>query len=104
MRHQPDDARHRSDPGELRPAQRQQEPERRVLAADGRTVVQTQPLARCAAGGPATSYVRTADQDIYGPGVLARTAVRHERARRLDPVGELRPGSQGPRHALKINL
>ncbi|GAA4916937.1 hypothetical protein EV188_104561 [Actinomycetospora succinea] len=75
------------------------------LAADGRTVVSTQPLARCAAGGPATSYVRYPDQDIYGPGIQGSHggsgmsglggSIR---------VGELRPGEQGPRHALKINL
>ncbi|MDD7942895.1 RICIN domain-containing protein, partial [Actinomycetospora lutea] len=39
------------------------------LSTDGRTVVSTQPLARCTAGGPATSYVRYPDQDIYGPGI-----------------------------------
>ncbi len=75
------------------------------LAADGRTVVQTQPLARCAAGGPATSYVRTADQDIYGPGVLGSHGGSGMSALGGSiRVGELRPGSQGPRHALKINL
>ena len=75
------------------------------LAADGRTVVQTQPLARCAAGGPATSYVRTADQDIYGPGVLGSHGGSGMSALGGSiRVGELRPGSEGPRHALKINL
>jgi hypothetical protein len=76
------------------------------LSADGRTVVSTQPLARCVAGGPATSYVRYPDQDIYGPGIQGSHggsgmsglggSIR---------VGELRPGStEGPRHALKVNL
>jgi Ricin-type beta-trefoil lectin domain len=75
------------------------------LAADGRTVVQTQPLARCAAGGPATSYVRTPDQDIYGPGVLGSHGGSGMSALGGSiRVGELRPGSEGPRHALKINL
>ena len=76
------------------------------LAADGRTVVSTQPLARCVAGGPASSYVRYPDQDIYGPrhpGLPRRLG--HERARRLDPCRRTAPGTtEGPRHALKINL
>lgn len=75
------------------------------LAADGRTVVQTQPLARCAAGGPATSYVRFPDQDIYGPGIQGSHGGSGMSALGGSiRIGELRPGSQGPRHALKINL
>lgn len=75
------------------------------LAADGRTVVQTQPLARCAAGGPATSYVRYPDQDIYGPGIQGSHGGSGMSALGGSiRVGELRPGQQGPRHALKINL
>jgi hypothetical protein len=75
------------------------------LSADGRTVVQTQPLARCAAGGPATSYVRAADQDIYGPGVLGSHGGSGMSALGGSiRVGELRPGSQGPQHVLKVNL
>ncbi|MFC5137841.1 ricin-type beta-trefoil lectin domain protein [Actinomycetospora rhizophila] len=75
------------------------------LAADGRTVVQTQPLARCAAGGPATSYVRYPDQDIYGPGIQGSHGGSGMSALGGSiRIGELRPGQVGPRHALKINL
>ena len=75
------------------------------LAADGRTVVQTQPLARCAANGPATSYVRVPDQDIYGPGIEGSHGGSGMSALGGSiRIGELRPGQQGPRHALKINL
>jgi hypothetical protein len=75
------------------------------LSADRRTVVQTQPLARCAAGGPATSYVRYPDQDIYGPGIQgAHGGSGMSALGGSIRVGELRPGSTGPRHALKINL
>jgi hypothetical protein len=75
------------------------------LAADGRTVVSTQPLARCAAGGPATSYVRYPDQDIYGPGIEGSHGGSGMSALGGSiRIGELRPGQIGPRHALKINL
>jgi hypothetical protein len=75
------------------------------LAADGRTVVQTQPLARCAAGGPATSYVRYPDQDIYGPGIQGSHGGSGMSALGGSiRIGELRPGQTGPRHALKVNL
>ncbi|RLM48464.1 hypothetical protein DVK02_19405, partial [Halobellus sp. Atlit-31R] len=39
------------------------------LLADGRTVVQGQPLARCHAGGPATIYATFPDVDLYGSGI-----------------------------------
>jgi hypothetical protein len=75
------------------------------LAADGRTVVSTQPLARCTAGGPATSYVRYPDQDIYGPGIQgAHGGSGMSGLGGSIRVGELRPGDQGPRHVLKMNL
>jgi hypothetical protein len=76
-----------------------------ILAADGRTVISPQPLARCAAGGPATSYVRYPDQDIYGPGVEGSHGGSGMSALGGSiRLGELRPGQQGPRHALKVNL
>jgi hypothetical protein len=75
------------------------------LSADGRTVVSTQPLARCAAGGPATSYVRYPDQDIYGAGIQgAHGGSGMSGLGGSIRVGELRPGEQGPRHVLKMNL
>ena len=76
------------------------------LAADGRTVVRPSRWPAAPPAGPPTSYVRYPDQDIYGPGIQGSHggsgmsglggSIR---------VGELRPGStEGPRHALKINL
>ncbi|MGD0527466.1 MAG: hypothetical protein ABSE49_20155, partial [Polyangiaceae bacterium] len=40
-----------------------------VLLADGRTIRQTQPFARCTAGAPATSDAVFPDVDLYGPGI-----------------------------------
>ncbi|MDD7968798.1 RICIN domain-containing protein [Actinomycetospora lemnae] len=76
-----------------------------ILAADGRTIISPQPLARCRAGGPATSYVRYPDQDIYGPGIEGSHGGSGMSALGGSiRIGELRPGQQGPRHALKVNL
>lgn len=76
-----------------------------ILGADGRTVLNVQPLARCRAGGPATSFVYFPDSDLYGDGIdgshggsglsALGGSVR---------LGELRPGQQGPRHVLKVNV
>jgi hypothetical protein len=76
-----------------------------ILAADGRTVVQVQPLARCATGGPATSIVVFPSVDLYSTGITGAhggsglSALGGSLRR-----GELRPGGQGPRHALKLNV
>jgi hypothetical protein len=88
------------------------------LLADGHTLVQTQPWARCTAGGSATSIIRIlddgtnannnsgSDADIisgngrkgaHGGSMLGTLGGTIR-------LGELRPGSKGPRHALKINL
>ena len=75
------------------------------LMPDGRTIVQSQPLARCSAGGPATSYVAFPAVDIYGDGITGShggsglSAVGGSIR-----VGEMRPGQQGPKHALKVNV
>lgn len=75
------------------------------LQPDGHTVVQTQPFARCLSGGYATSYVRFADVDLYGDG---RTGAHGGSG--LSALGgsirlnELRPGSKGPQHVLKMNV
>jgi hypothetical protein len=75
------------------------------LSADRRTVVAAQPLARCTAGGPATSYARYPDQDVYGPGIQgAHGGSGMSGLGGSIRVGELRPGAQGPQHALKMNL
>lgn len=75
------------------------------LLADGRTIVQTQPLARCTAGGPATALVTFPKVDIYGDGIQgAHGGSGLSALGGSIRVGELRPGSQGPRHALKVNV
>ncbi len=76
-----------------------------VLAADGRTVLQMQPLARCKHGGPATSLVKFEPVDLYGPGIGgAHGGSGLSALGGSIRLGELRPGQQGPRHALKVNV
>ena len=76
-----------------------------ILASDGRTLIHTQPLTRCSAGGPATAIVKFPEVDIYGTGHggshggSALSAIGGSIR-----IGELRPGQQGPRHAIKVNL
>jgi hypothetical protein len=88
------------------------------LLADGHTLVQTEPWARCQAGGSSTSIIRIlddgtnantnsgSDADIisgngrkgaHGGSMLGTLGGTIR-------LGEMRPGSKGPRHALKINL
>lgn len=74
------------------------------LMSDRRTIVQTQPLARCSEGGNATSLVRFRDVDLYGDGRYgshggsALSAIGG-----TIRVGELRPGKP-VRHAVKFTL
>ena len=73
------------------------------LLADGRSIVQTQPLARCTAGGPGTALVKFASVDLYGPGITgAHGGSGLSAIGGSIRVGELRPGSTGPRHVLKL--
>lgn len=73
------------------------------LLADGRSIVQTQPLARCTAGGPGTALVKFAPVDLYGPGITgAHGGSGLSAIGGSIRVGELRPGSTGPRHVLKL--
>ncbi|MEO8417057.1 MAG: hypothetical protein ABI472_25560 [Ginsengibacter sp.] len=75
-----------------------------VLMPDGRTIKQTQPFARCAAGGDATSEYVFKDQDIYGTGEAgAHGASGMSAIGGTVRLGELVPGGV-IRHALKINL
>lgn len=76
------------------------------LMADKRTLVQTQPLARCTAGAPATSMAKFANVDLYGPGITgAHGGSGLSAIGGTLRMGELRPGqSTGPAHALKVNV
>lgn len=72
------------------------------LAADGRTVKQVQPLARCTAGTSGTAIIGFADEDLYGTGISgAQGGSKLSALGGTLRLGELRPGGQGPRHALK---
>lgn len=75
------------------------------LAADKRTLIHMQPFTRCWAGKDATSLVTFKPVDIYGDGVAGSHGGSGMSAIGGSlRVGELRPGSQGPRHALKVNV
>ena len=76
------------------------------LLKDGRTLVQTQPVARCTAGAPATAYAKFANVDLYGPGITgAHGGSGLSAIGGTLRLGELRPGTTtGPRHALKVNV
>lgn len=73
------------------------------LMPDRRTIVQTQPLARCTAGGPGTSLVKFASVDLYGPGITgAHGGSGMSAIGGSIRLGELRPGGTGPKHVLKL--
>ena len=76
------------------------------LKPDGRTLFETAPFTRCTAGGPATSFDAThALIDLYGPGTTGAhggsgLSVLGGSIR----VGEWRPGQQGIKHAIKVEV
>lgn len=75
------------------------------LMSDRRTIAQTQPFARCSAGGSATAFVKFPNVDLYGDG---RTGAHGGSGLSAIGgslrVGDLRPGGKGPAHALKVNV
>lgn len=81
------------------------------LMANGHTLVQTQPLARCSAGSAyATSIARIFDGGVDADIISGDGRNGAHGGSRLGTLGgtirlgEMRPGSRGPRHALKVNL
>lgn len=75
------------------------------LMPDGRTILQSQPFARCVGKTFATSRVVFPAVDIYGDGRTgAHGGSKLSSLGGSIRVGELRPGQQGPRHALKTSL
>ena len=75
------------------------------LLGDHRTILQSQPFTRCEVGGPATSLLTFREQDLYGDGISgAHGGSRLSSLGGSLRLGELRPGQQGPRHALKLNV
>src|SRR5579859_1749401 len=76
-----------------------------ALLADGRTIKQTQPFARCTGGAPGTSDDVFPDVDLYGPGIPgAHGGSGLSAIGGTLRVGELRPGGAHVRHALKMEL
>lgn len=75
-----------------------------LLLADGRTVKQNQPFARCVAGGDATTMVEYPDGDLQGWGIEGA----HGGSGLSSVGGTLRLGELAPggriRHALKLTL
>jgi len=76
------------------------------LLGDKRTIVQTQPIARCAAGATGTALATSPRVDLYGAGIAgAHGGSGLSAIGGSIRVGELRPGAAtGPRHALKVNV
>jgi hypothetical protein len=76
-----------------------------ALLADGRTIKQTQPFARCTADAPGTSDYVSPDVDLYGPGIPgAHGGSGLSAIGGTLRVGELRPGGPHVRHAVKMEL
>lgn len=76
-----------------------------ILEADGRTVTQTQPLTRCNVGGGATALGTFPPLDLYSDGIYGAhggsyLSILGGTLR----MGELRPNTPPPRHALKLDL
>jgi len=76
------------------------------LMPDRRTLVQTQPVARCTAGAAGTSMAKFSNVDLYGTGITgAHGGSGLSAIGGSIRMGELRPGTTtGPRHALKVNV
>ncbi len=76
-----------------------------VLLADGHTIKQTQPFARCTASTPGTSHYLFADEDLYGPGIHgAHGGSNLSAIGGTLRLGELRPDQAPPHHVLKLEL
>ena len=76
-----------------------------VLMSDGRTIIQTQPFARCIAGEIGTSQYMFEDMDIYGEGYYgAHGGSGLSAIGGALRVGELVDENQPIKHVLKINV
>ena len=75
-----------------------------ILKADGRTLIQGQPFARCVAGQPPTINYWDQDEDIFGPGVSGYHGGSHlSSIGGTVRLGELVPGGV-IRHSLKLGF
>jgi cell division protein FtsN len=78
-----------------------------ILAQDGRTLVQFQPVTRCNSGGRITYQqgARYADEDIYGPGIRgAHGGAGLSSIGGTIRLGEMSVAGSTIPHALKLNL
>lgn len=74
------------------------------LSRDGRTLIHMQPYTRCANTTP-TALLKFPDEDLYSVGTFGSHGGSGLSAiGGTLRVGELRPNSGAPRHALKINV
>src|SRR5678816_744769 len=77
------------------------------LGADGRSIYQFEPFAHCTSGSPATSLVMLPSTavDLFGDGIQgAHGGSGLSALGGTLRLGELRPGAQGPVHALKFTF
>src|SRR5437879_297861 len=75
-----------------------------ILAADGHTLIQGQPMARCTSGGTATIWWYQEKEDLFGTGNSgAHGGSMLSSLGGVIRLGELVPGGT-IRHALKVNL
>lgn len=76
-----------------------------IMEPDGRTISQSQPWTRCTYAAPATALVTFPPVDLYGDGISGSHGGSYMSALGgTIRVGELRPGGQPPRHALKLDV
>lgn len=78
------------------------------LEPDGRTLIQTQPFTRCYQSLPGTTLTpayQFPPVDLYGGGINGSHGASGLSAIGGSiRIGELRPGQQGPQHALKLSF
>lgn len=75
-----------------------------ILAADGHTLIQGQPMARCSAGANATIWWYQENEDLFGTGNSgAHGGSMLSSLGGVIRLGELVPGG-AIRHAMKVNL
>ena len=76
-----------------------------IIESDGQTIVEGGAFARCVAGGPATASSIAAFGTLFGDGVTGGSGGSNlsTLGGTLRP-GEIAPGRQGARHALRVNI
>jgi hypothetical protein len=76
-----------------------------ILLADGHTIAQTEPLAKCSGYSYATSTYNAPNADLYADGIRgAHGGSGMSSLGGTLRVGELRPGDVGVHHAIKLDI